>query len=187
MLDGPKAKPGAATLRPNARREAARNYRQRGWKPLPIPAGMKNPTTPEWQQQEFGDGKFALAGNIGVQFGKPSNGLCDVDLDCREARELAPYFLPETEAKFGRKSTPAAHWLYVCNAWKTARRAVTPYKDPEPTTGAEHGACMLEWRTGAISNKPARCGERCRCSRRRSTRMASVCAGTPTASRRRSR
>ena len=36
----------------------------------------------------------------------------DLDLDCKETRNLAPYFMPPTEFKFGRESTPASHWLY---------------------------------------------------------------------------
>ena len=36
----------------------------------------------------------------------------DLDLDCKETRDLAPHFMPPTEFKFGRESTPASHWLY---------------------------------------------------------------------------
>jgi putative DNA primase/helicase len=156
MPDDLKAKASAATLPPNLRREAAGDYRRRGWKPVPIPKGKKHPVTTNWPWLGFPDSAFPRigGGGIGVQFGKPSGGLCDVDLDCDEARELAPHFLPETAAIFGRKSTPRAHWLYVCDAWKTSgRRAATPYDDPEPPPGTEHGARMLEWRTGSINKK----------------------------------
>src|SRR5262245_9506367 len=139
MLDQPSTK--SNTVLPPVR-QAALAYQERGWKVVPIPSGMKHPTTPEWQKQTFPiDRKhFPLFGNVGVQFGPVSNGLCDVDLDCDMARKLAPYFLPKTAAKFGRKSTPAAHWLYVCDAWKSARVAVTAYDDPVPATANQHGA-----------------------------------------------
>jgi hypothetical protein len=153
MADDRKANSSTATLPPNVRREAARDYRKRGWKPVLIPKGEKRPVETEWQWRDFSDNKFTRWSNIGVQLGKPSNGLCDIDLDCREARELAPHFLPETGAVFGRKSARGAHWLYICDAWKTASRAVTSYDDPELSPSAEHGACMFEWRTGSINKK----------------------------------
>ena len=49
--------------------------------------------------------------NIGIMLGEPSGGYVDIDLDCPEALELAPKFLPET-ATFGRKSAPESHWVY---------------------------------------------------------------------------
>ena len=81
-----------------------------------------------------------------------SNGLCDVDLDCREARELALAFLPETQAKFGRKSSPCSHRLYVSNVWETAKAATTFYDDPIKSDD-EHGCRMVELRTGRIDHK----------------------------------
>src|SRR5262249_29237529 len=54
--------------------------------------------------------------NIGVQMGPASGGLKDVDLDCPEALALGPVILPVTDAVFGRKSAPAAHWLYITAA-----------------------------------------------------------------------
>jgi hypothetical protein len=47
--------------------------------------------------------------NVGVQLGDKSNGLSDVDLDCREALVIGPLLLPETNALFGRKSKPRSH------------------------------------------------------------------------------
>jgi Bifunctional DNA primase/polymerase, N-terminal len=135
-------------------RRAAKDYLARGWKPVPIPSKEKNPFHNGWQLEEIttknvGE-KFITYQNIGVQLGRPSNGLCDVDLDCAEARELAPYFLPETNARFGRESSPCAHWLYVTDLWKTARRYSETFDDPEPNGNDEHGACMVELRTGRV-------------------------------------
>lgn len=52
------------------------------------------------------------AQNVGVLLGEASGGLVDVDLDCIEAVTLAPAFLPQTGATFGRASRPRSHWLY---------------------------------------------------------------------------
>jgi hypothetical protein len=52
-----------------------------------------------------------IAINLGVNLGEPSNGLCDVDLDCAEAIELADRILPAT-VTFGRKSKPRSHRLF---------------------------------------------------------------------------
>ncbi len=38
--------------------------------------------------------------------------ILDLDLDCRETRHLACYFMPPTQFKYGRESTPRAHRLY---------------------------------------------------------------------------
>lgn len=50
--------------------------------------------------------------NIGVVCGPKHRGPLDVDLDCDEAVRLAPFFLPHTDAIFGRKSKPRSHYLY---------------------------------------------------------------------------
>jgi putative DNA primase/helicase len=98
--------------------DMARAYCARGWRPLPIPRGQKVPTLQEWQKLRLGDED--LAGhfngqpmNIGVLNGEPSGGLVDVDLDAPEARLLADAFLPPTGCRFGRRSAPRSHWLYV--------------------------------------------------------------------------
>jgi hypothetical protein len=140
--------------------QAARAYLERGWKPVPVPAGQKNPNHLNWQLEAITldnyRSKFKLwHHNIGVQHGSPSNGLCDVDLDCREARATARYFLPETGAIFGRASTPEAHWLYYSDLYETAATAVTPFDNPiNPTEGSagEHGVRLIELRTGRVGD-----------------------------------
>src|SRR5947209_3686304 len=97
--------------------EVAQEYIKRGWRPIPIPDGSKSPTDDAWQKLEITAetvSKHFHSGpqNVGVQLGPKSNGLTDVDLDCREAVALAPHFLPETGAIFGRKSKPKSHYLY---------------------------------------------------------------------------
>jgi hypothetical protein len=56
----------------------------------------------------FGEGT-----NIGIRYGALSGHLTDIDLDCREALELAALYLPDTGAKYGRANRPASHWLYL--------------------------------------------------------------------------
>ena len=128
--------------------QAARTYLKRGWKVIPVPGSGKRPVINEWQLEDIPLDYFNLCDNIGVQFGSVSNGLCDVDLDCREARELASTFLPETHSKFGRTSSPCSHWLYYSNAWETAKAATSAYDDPVKAD-AEHGVRMVELRTRA--------------------------------------
>src|SRR5262249_36897900 len=85
------------------------------------------------------------AQNVGIQLGKVSGGLADVDLDCIEAVGLAPKFLPPTDAIFGRKSKPASHWLYVTDLCETDVGAVIQF--PE-YVGGKSDAMIVELRVG---------------------------------------
>jgi primase-like protein/bifunctional DNA primase/polymerase-like protein len=84
-----------------------------GWCLKPVPAGQKRPIIKGWPNREFDPADFANGVNIAVRLGKHSRDLVDCDLDCEEAIELAPLYLPETRAIFGRKSAPRSHWLYI--------------------------------------------------------------------------
>lgn len=101
------------------------HYLSRGWKVVPIPKGSKAPIIPRWQElrltaedlpRYFNNGQ-----NVGVLLGEPSGNLTDVDLDCTEALQVAPAFLPHSGAIFGRASKPKSHWLYYCPDAKTTR------------------------------------------------------------------
>ena len=99
-------------------REIARHYIRRGWAVIPITRGEKAPLKTGWQTWKVTEeniDQYFSGGlqNIGVQLGPRSNGLSDVDLDCAEARALAPHLLPPTGAVFGRPSNPRSHYLYV--------------------------------------------------------------------------
>jgi len=99
-------------------REIARHYIRRGWAVIPIARGEKAPLKEGWQTWKITEenvDQYFSGGlqNIGVQLGPKSNGLADVDLDCAEARALAPHLLPHTGAVFGRPSNLRSHWLYV--------------------------------------------------------------------------
>jgi hypothetical protein len=58
--------------------------------------------------------------------GEHSRHLVDVDLDCAEAIELAPRFLPLTWT-FGRRTKVASHWLYLAEGATT-----TQFRAPAP-------------------------------------------------------
>jgi hypothetical protein len=142
---------------------AAIKYCERGWKPLPLPPGFKHPKQCSWPtmtvtldnvRKHF----MPWIKNIAVQMGPVSNDLVDVDLDCKEARALAPHFLPPTGAKFGRKSTPGAHWLYYSDIWQVADAVSASFDDPVQQTGNKdaedddggHGARLVELWTGRL-------------------------------------
>lgn len=135
-------------------REVARQYLALGLKVVPILNGKKHPNFKDWQLQSFTPENFGGEySNIGLQFGPMSNDLCDIDLDCDEGRILAPYFLPDTAAVFGRQSAPASHWLYRCDAWKRAESAVQTFDDPVRLASGDdtdHGVRLVELRTGRV-------------------------------------
>jgi hypothetical protein len=98
-------------------RVIAAAYLDRGWAPIPVPLGAKNPGRSGWQHLRITQDTLAHhfsdhPGNIGILLGTPSGGLVDIDLDCPEAIVLAPHLLPPTPARFGRPSAPGSHWLY---------------------------------------------------------------------------
>jgi P4 family phage/plasmid primase-like protien len=103
--------------------EVVSDYIDRGWYPVPAPYKQKGPNIQNWQDlrintdnlQEYFNGNQQ---NVGILLGI-SNGLIDVDLDCPEAVELAPFFLSSTHLKGGRGERPNSHWFYYCPNFKT--------------------------------------------------------------------
>ena len=88
----------------------------RGWHPVAVHSSTKKPVGQKWQLRKVTRENVSkyFAGNVGVglQMGPKSNGLTDIDLDCGEAIALAPYFLPKTNAVYGRASKPCSHRLF---------------------------------------------------------------------------
>lgn len=117
--------------------EIATEYFLKGWQPIPIPTRSKNPNFPGWHLQHTNGGSLknhpennlserfhgsnGKPQNIGVLLGEPSNFLVDIDLDQKWSVQLPPYFLPETNAVFGRKSKRRSHYLYYCPEAKTEK------------------------------------------------------------------
>lgn len=96
----------------------ASDYLKRGWQPLPIPLRSKNPNFEGWQNLVLNESDLPNhfnndKQNIGVLLGEKSNGLTDIDLDTKEAVQLADHFLPKTKAVFGRNGSARSHRLYL--------------------------------------------------------------------------
>lgn len=96
--------------------EAAVKYSEMGYSSIPIKPGTKIPKV-KWKDYTFKPGiddqDFADGSGVGVRLGQNHGGLTDLDLDCRAARDLAPFYLPATNCIFGRKSAPGSHYEYV--------------------------------------------------------------------------
>ncbi len=95
----------------------ARDYKSRGWQPIPVPFRAKKPVIDCWPTLRLSVEELAAhfngkPTNIGVLLGSTSNGLIDVDLDSPEAVALGDWFLQETSAVFGRESKPRSHRLF---------------------------------------------------------------------------
>nr|MBA3430172.1 bifunctional DNA primase/polymerase [Actinomycetota bacterium] len=124
----------------------AQTYARLGWRVVPLNPRSKKPIGNAWQKQRLTEeelpGRFGHGENLGVLLGDPSGGLTDIDLDCREARELASQFLPHTEAIFGRASSPRSHYEYLADPLP----GPTKYTDPLTKEGEEHST-LIELRT----------------------------------------
>lgn len=110
--------------------DIALGYIGRDWAPTPV--SFKS-TCPSWvaNPADYPGRRSALfqrvSQNIGILMGEASNGLSDVDLDCAEAVAVAPYFLPKSDAIFGRAGNPSSHWLFQADLAETRDVAVLEY------------------------------------------------------------
>ncbi len=132
--------------------EIAKAYQRRGWQPLPIAHRSKNPNFPGWQKFETTEAELTkhfngAEQNIGVFVGAKSNGLTDIDLDSNEAVKIADYFLPETEAEFGRDGKPRSHRLYYCKG-ASFEKFNNPFLLASKDEGDRKRVCIAEFRTG---------------------------------------
>ena len=129
--------------------DIALNYVSRGWNPVPVNFKSKKPSAGEgWQHIRINADNAAqhfngADQNTGIQMGPASNGLTDGDMDAAEARAIAPYFMPKTRSKFGRRSARWSHYLYYSDlASKFAGGNIT-FKNP-----VDHREMILELRIG---------------------------------------
>jgi hypothetical protein len=127
--------------------EIALRFIERGWNPIPVSRRTKKPIGTAWQKQPVKTAKDApryfngSSINVGVQMGKKSKGLSDVDLDCGEAVIIGGLLLPNSGAVFGRKSKLRSHWLYYSNLASKIDKAAVQFRDTDHTM-------MLELRIG---------------------------------------
>ena len=108
--------------------EAARRYRELGYRTFPVPLGSKGATvswkkyqTEEPDTETFENWFKDTTTNIGLLTGEASGGVVDIDLDVLEAAYLAPYFLPKTGMIHGREGNPESHHYFKVSS-------VPPYK-----------------------------------------------------------
>ena len=122
----------------------------------PLAVGSKKPLERNWGRSYYTNESAADAFrevNIGIVLGvQPegtnSGGIIDIDLDCREAIRLAPYFLPDTSWVFGHASAKRSHYMYRCDGAVT-----TKFSSGKP--GENTGGMVLEIRsTGAQTMAP---------------------------------
>lgn len=92
-------------------REWAEYYIKRGLRVVPLEPGKKSPEHTNWLRLVHKATDFRPDDNIGLVL---VNGLIDNDNDSKEAVALAPKFMPDTGAIFGRTGKPASHRLYRC-------------------------------------------------------------------------
>jgi len=124
----------------------ARGYLKRGWNPVPVSCQTKKPIGNGWQHRRLTEKTAAKVFNradmnVGVQLGPMSNGLTDVDLDCREAVMIGAMLLPASNNIFGRASKPQSHWLYGTTLADKITKAHLQFKDTD-------GTMMLELKIG---------------------------------------
>jgi hypothetical protein len=126
---------------------AARDLLSRNFLPLPLDPKSKGTRRPGWPDfrtsPERVEADFPADGNLGVLLGEVSRGLTDLDLDCEEARGLAPAFLPRTELVSGRASAPDSHRFYLSPG--------APYLKLEDPLSSGSKATLLEVRSGTLS------------------------------------
>lgn len=119
---------------------AAREYRRKGWRVIPIARGGKRPQLPDWPQLRLDIEKlpkfFSKGCGIGILLGAPSGGLVDVDLDTPQAAELARLYLPATHRIHGRESSKRSHYWYIAE----------PIPGPEKFADID-GTCLVELRS----------------------------------------
>ena len=102
-----------------------------------------NPDPTRWHTENL---------NIGILTGPTRKGPIDIDLDSQEAIQLAPYFLPLTDAIFGHKNKPRSHYLYkIDDDWKTHKDSdgnltTIKFMDPSASLVAIGNPTLLEMR-----------------------------------------
>ncbi len=128
------------TERPVTPVQAAREYRARGWWPIPIKAREKAPSVTGWPNLRLREqdlpAHFADCTNVGLLLGEASF-LVDIDLGVREAAIAARYLLPATGLVHGRHSAPRSHLWFI----------VQPSPEPQKFMDPDGEMTLLEVRS----------------------------------------
>jgi rubrerythrin len=129
--------------------EYATKYHRRGWQPIPIPHRSKNPNFSGWQKFQTTEADLpkhfnGAAQNVGVLL---HDGLTDIDLDSSEAILIADYFLPPTDAVFGRASKMRSHRIFKCKG-AAFEKFNNPFLVGSKDEKERKNACIVELRTG---------------------------------------
>jgi hypothetical protein len=108
-----KFRPSAATAHPKAPQlplsthDSVHGYLSDGLAPVPIPKGSKGPKDSGWLDRVVTNDTvsdlFDVDGNVGIRTGPKSGDHVDVDVDDKEALELAELLLPTTAMTSGRE------------------------------------------------------------------------------------
>lgn len=97
-------------------RDAARDWIDRGFFPIPVPHREKKSVLDAWQKlrltrDDVGAYFSEKYQNVGILLGDDS-GTADIDCDCLEAVAAAVELAPPTGMVFGRASKRASHYIY---------------------------------------------------------------------------
>src|SRR5262249_46285087 len=118
------------------------------------PSGLEGtnvrPLTGEELEAHFPEGEPR---NVGLLLGQVRDRLLDVDLDCEEARRLAPVFRPPTNWVSGRAKAPQSHRWYECLGDLPGSRK---YLDPvrKAKREKEERTVLVELRAGSHTLVP---------------------------------
>jgi hypothetical protein len=100
----------------------ARRYIERGYAPIPVPVGSKNPNRPGWDRERYTLEDIPRCWNngqnIGLLTGEPSGWLVDIDLDVPEAISIASQLLEPTRTS-GHGDVLESHWWYYAEGAET--------------------------------------------------------------------
>jgi putative DNA primase/helicase len=118
-----------SALRPKLQdiRTAALALIGKGLVPLPLPDGQKKPLLDNWPNAVVTLDKVNDLFTDGCNIGLRLDTLTDLDLDCPEAIALAPFYIKETSARWGRATARNSHHLYKVDNSKSEKFA-------DPTT-----------------------------------------------------
>lgn len=94
--------------------EALKHYQAMGLKIVPCRERSKKLGRKAVADRTFTPGNFMATDNVGIMLGEASGDVCDLDFDCREARELAPVIFGNLPS-FGRVSAMGGHMVVRMN------------------------------------------------------------------------